>query len=737
MRYQKQNRYVMLFILIAGMSGCASTEVVDESKDALVSTRPSEVSEQPRDEVKVFAADNEPTEDVQTAPEKEEQLYPGTGVFVNEATGAVMHQAQISGGKVTLNFENADIAQVARVVFGKVLKENYVIDPSIKGQVTIQTAKPMSKESVLAALQNILKIHGAKLLYQNGVYEIVPEAKLIVGNIGMGRYSAAQGFSYQIVPLEYIAAKEMSKILEPVSKKESLIRVDEQRNLLIIAGNTPELITMIELINIFDVDWLSGKSVGLVEVQYTDADTLLVELESILGLNNDGPLSGMLQIMSIDRVNAILVITTQPAYLNRVKEWVMRLDRPSGGDGKKFYVYQVKNGNAEELAATLNELFIAEGKGKKVITSKEATIAPDLTPMTAVTPPLNQGLSQNINKKPQELKEKEITVTANKEDEGELSRVDTRIIAAHDTNSLLIFATPSDYHKIEAAMAKLDVAPLQVLVEASIIDLRLPGEFSYGVQWFFKNNSVGGKYQGLGQVGEDLAFSPTFSYTVTDAAGMLRGMLRMLASDGKVNVLSSPSLMVRNNQTATIRVGDQQPVSTALVSQQGNVVASSVQFKDTGVMLEVTPRINADGMISLIVNQEVTDVGEIDDATGQRSFLQRSINSSVAVNSGETLVLGGLIRENKAFTESGVPFLKDIPLIGALFGQTVTSTTRTELIVMLTPKIVRNSSEARKVTEEYRRKLENLESSFTKKAGRVSDSNEWGFSGQLTPTVNR
>jgi len=737
MRYQKQHRYVMLFILIAGMSGCASTEVVDESKDTLVSTRPSEVSEQPRDEVKAFAADNELAEDVQTASAKEEQLYPGTGVFVNEAMGAATRQAQFNGGKVTLNFENADIAQVARVVFGKVLKENYVIDPSIKGQVTIQTAKPMSKESVLAALQNILKIHGAKLLYQNGVYEIVPEAKLIVGNIGMGRYSAAQGFSYQIVPLEYIAAKEMSKILEPVSKKESLIRVDEQRNLLIIAGNTPELITMIELINIFDVDWLNGKSVGLVEVQYTDADTLLVELESILGLNNDGPLSGMLQIMSIDRVNAILVITTQPAYLNRVKEWVTRLDRPSGGDGKKFYVYQVKNGNAEELAATLNELFIAEVKDKKVITRKEATIAPDLTPMTAVTPLLNQGLSNNINKKPRELKEKEITVMANKEDEGELSRVDTRIIAAHDTNSLLIFATPSDYHKIEAAIAKLDVAPLQVLVEASIIDLRLSGEFSYGVQWFFKNNSVGGKYQGLGQVGEDLAFSPTFSYTVTDAAGMLRGMLRMLASDGKVNVLSSPSLMVRNNQTATIRVGDQQPVSTALVSQQGNVVASSVQFKDTGVMLEVTPRINADGMISLIVNQEVTDVGEIDDATGQRSFLQRSINSSVAVNSGETLVLGGLIRENKAFTESGVPFLKDIPLIGALFGQTVTSTTRTELIVMLTPKIVRNSSEARKVTEEYRRKLENLESSFSTKTGRVSDSNEWEFSGELTPTVNR
>ncbi len=735
MKYLKQQRCVMLFVLMTGMNGCVTTEVVD-SRGKPISTVQNEVVEQPHSAVQVLAPEeDDQVQSVEAAPDKEELLYPGTGVFVNSATGGATQQANLDGGKVTLNFENADIAQVARVVFGKVLKENYVIDPGVKGQVTIQTAKPMSRESVLTALQNILKIHGAKLLYNKGIYEIVPEAKLMVGNIGVGRFSAARGFSYQIVPLEFIAAKEMSKILEPVSKKEGLVRVDEQRNLLILAGNTPELITMIELINIFDVDWLSGKSVGIVDVQYTDAETLSVELERILGINKDGPLSGMLQIMSIDRVNSILIVSTQPAYLSRVEDWVKRLDRPSGGDGKKFYVYQVKNGNAEELAATLNELFNMADKGKSVVPRKEATVAPDLAPMTAVTLPLNKNVSQKTGKEPGKLKQKDRSVMTNKEDEGELSGINTRILAAHDTNSLLIFSSPSDYHKIEAAIAKLDVTPLQVLVEASIIDLRLAGEFSYGVQWFFKNNNVGGKYKGLGQVGEDLAFSSTFSYTVTDTAGMLRGMLRMLASDGKVNVLSSPSLMVRNNQTATIRVGDQQPVSTALVSQQGNVVASSVQFKDTGVMLEVTPRINADGMISLTVNQEVTDVGEIDDATGQRSFLQRSINSSVAVNSGETLVLGGLIRENKAYTKSGVPFLKDIPLLGALFGQTVTSTTRTELIVMLTPKIVRNASEAKKVTDEYRRKLENLESSFPTKTGTKSGTTGGGFSGALTPTA--
>jgi len=709
MKFIMQKNLLVVPLLSLTLGGCVTTEVLD-SKGNVIGTEPEAILSEPK--LKAESAQPAPDRSKGTAAiNDDKQLFPGTGKFVNQAVLPSRLDANVDKGKVTLNFENADISQVARVIFGKVLKNSYIIDPGIKGQITIQTTRPMSTESVLDVLEDILKIHGAKLLLRNGVYEIVPESKLMLGNIGVGKNYAREGYGYQIVPLEYISAKEMSKILESITSKENLVRIDEQRNLLILAGNAPDLITMTDMVNIFDIDWLSGKSVALIDVQYTNVDTLTSELENIFALGKDGPMKGMLQFMPIERVNAILVISTQPAYLYRVKDWASRLDRPSGGDGKKFYVYPVKNGNAEEMAATLNQLFTFEQKDKNTsMVKKEVTLAPDLSPMTAVSPMVNnatknQPARATTQKIPSDSSEEKSTFDG---DTGELSGIDTRIIAAQDTNSLLIFASPTDYQKIESAIGKLDVAPLQVLVEATILDLRLTGDFAYGVQWFF-HNKIGNNYRGNGQVGSDLAFASTLSYSVTDVAGVLRGMLRSLASEGKVNVLSSPSLMVRNNQSASIRVGDQQPISTALVSQEGSVVATSVQFKDTGVMLEVTPRINADGMISLNVSQEVTDVGEIDDATGQRSFLKRSISSSVAINSGETLVLGGLIRENKAFVKSGVPLLKDIPILGALFGQTVTSSTRTELIVMLTPRIVRNVNEARLVTEEYRRKLTNLE----------------------------
>ncbi len=634
-------------------------------------------------------------------------LHPGSGVFINETKTTTMPDTSGKRGDITLNFEKAEISQVAAVILGDVLKVNYLIDPAIKGQVTIQTTRPMTKESVLPVLENVLKLNGAKLLYRDGVYEVVPESKLLMSAIGVGRQSVNNGFSYQVVPLQYIAADEMAKILEPSVAKGALLRIDSNRNLLILGGDSRELLAMLALIDLFDVDWLGGMSVGLMEVRFTDVDVLAKELEKIFAMDTKGPLTGLIRFVTMERLNSILVITSQPAYLERVGKWVKRLDKPSSHDGKQFYVYPVKNTNADELARTLNELFIGKTAGSKQ--AKPPEMAPGLAPFTAVTGKL-EGVDAA---QPTAAAESNVMNAVQPKTEAlgvsgddELSRMDTRIIAANDTNSLLIFASPSDYHKIESAIAKLDVVPLQVLVEASIVDVRLTGEFAYGMQWFFTNSIK--DYNGLGQIGDNLAFSPTFAYTLTDMSGMLRGVIRLLAEDGKVNVLSSPSLMVRNNETASIRVGDQQPISTSLVSSTGNVVASSVQFKDTGVILEVTPRINSDGMVSLEVNQEVTDVGDIDDATGQRSFLRRSIRSSVAVNSGETLVLGGLIRENKAQVESGVPFLRELPFLGVLFGQTVTSTTRTELMIMLTPRIVRDKNEARQVTEEYRRKLHNL-----------------------------
>jgi general secretion pathway protein D len=181
-----------------------------------------------------------------------------------------------------------------------------------------------------------------------------------------------------------------------------------------------------------------------------------------------------------------------------------------------------------------------------------------------------------------------------------------------------------------------------------------------------------------------------------------------LATDSKLNVISSPSLMVLDNRTARITVGDQIPVRTETATTEGGVIIESIQFKDTGVQLEVKPRINTGGLITLDIRQDVTDAGERDAATGQRSFRQRNIESTIAIQSGDTIMLGGLITENNTDTESGVPGLSKLPLIGALFGKTTESKRRTELVVLITPRVVRTSDDARLLTDEFRLRMNSL-----------------------------
>jgi general secretion pathway protein D len=291
--------------------------------------------------------------------------------------------------------------------------------------------------------------------------------------------------------------------------------------------------------------------------------------------------------------------------------------------------------------------------------------------------------------------------------------MEVRITQDAENNTLLILATASEYDNILAALQRLDISPRQVLVEATIAEVTLTGELRYGLQWFFKNNDVLGK-RGTGSLNLNTStnlnsvLGSGFTYALSDGAGIVRAVLNTLAQDSKVRILSSPQLLVVDNQTARIRVGDQQPVRTSTTTTEGGVIIESIQFKDTGVTLEVTPHVNAGGLVTMEISQELTEVGEIDQATGQRSFLQRAINSSVVVQSGQGIVLGGLISETASSSQSGVPGLYKLPIVGPLFGSTEDRTRRTELIVLITPKVVRNSLEAQQVTNELRQRMRGL-----------------------------
>lgn len=287
---------------------------------------------------------------------------------------------------------------------------------------------------------------------------------------------------------------------------------------------------------------------------------------------------------------------------------------------------------------------------------------------------------------------------------------DIRVVADNHNNALLIHAPKRDYKRISSALRQLDVTPNQVLIEASIVEVTLTDETKYGLQWYFEGGIGRGGWRGSGVLRNSTtaaidAVQQGFSYTVTNPLGDVRAVLNAMADKQLVNVISSPSVMVLDNQTAWIQVGDQQPIRSSTTVTDGGTSTSSIQYKDTGVSLSVTPSVNAGNLITMQINQSVADVGQIDAATGQRSFLQRQITSKVAVRSGEAVVLGGLIRDNKGNGRQGVPLLQDLPFVGSLFSTTTLKKDRTELLVMITPRIMRNEQDVREVGAELRSKM--------------------------------
>ncbi|MFW1677718.1 type II secretion system secretin GspD [Pontibacter sp. JAM-7] len=641
----------------------------------------------------------------QSAPEAE--IYESSGVMVDLKSPTLKPVADAEG-EITLNFQGAEISEVIKTVLGDILQANYVMDEQVRGTVNLQTSRPLTRDELIPALETLLHINGAVLLKTDNFYEVLPADSALNGVTPGAGLTPGSGYQLLILPLRYIASSEMMKILEPLKPKQGLMETDSRRNLLMVAGTSSELVNIRETVRIFDVDQLQGMSVGLFRLQSAEAEVMIEELDAIFGDKVDGPLAGLVRFVPIERLNAILVITPQKKYLRDARVWIKRLDRSQNVRGKNMYVYYVQNGKAENLAGMLGELFSgtsdnAERGDRSRRTRSNTSSAPDSDsrqeqsqePVQAVrtSPAANAG------------------VDGSNLEVGEVS-----IIADEENNALLVMASANDYDKVLQAIQKLDVLPLQVLVEATIVEVSLQDELRYGLQWFFKSSLDGGSKSAIGSLGSlpidtPSDFFPSANFEIFDASST-RLLLNALAQDSRLKVVSSPSLMVLDNRTASIRVGDQVPVRTSettATSSDNLNTTSTIQFKDTGVLLEVTPRVNAGGMVVLDIKQEVNDV-DLTTTSGIDSptIIQRQIETSVAVQSGETLVLGGLIKENRDRSSQGLPGLRHVPVLGWLFGSEGKNINRTELVVMITPTAVTSQEEARDVTREYQQKLRDI-----------------------------
>ncbi|MGR9106186.1 MAG: type II secretion system secretin GspD [Gammaproteobacteria bacterium] len=662
------------------------------------------------------------------------ELYPGTGNYIN--SDAVRRAAGRTGGKsgkYTLNFDDADLGEVAKVILSDTLGENYVLSPKVSGRVTLQTTRPLTREELIPTLEMLLRMNGVVLIHSPDGYRIEPAASALsganapqAGGFGQG---IPNGFQIRVVPLQYIGVEEMQKILEPLLPEKSIVHADKTRNLMVLSGTAAELGNILETIDIFDVNLLKGMSVLMYPLQNVEAETAVGELNEIFGTEEEGPLNGMFKLIPVERMNTVMVITPQPSYLREVRVWLDRLDRSideTGAGGGGVYVYRVQNIEAVDLADILNNIFSEKGKS----TTPGAQVAPGSTAAEigsdTDTSASNQrsGSTTRRRSRTQSRPASASSFSVGKDQE-------VRVIPDEKNNSLVIVSSAQAYEVLKKVIRQLDLPPLEVLIDATIVEVRLTDALQYGVQWFF-NHSIGpyGATAVLSNNGEPDSTSGLplvgqaggFSYSITDSASTVRAILTALANDSKVNVVASPSLMVLNNQEAFINVGDQVPIAT---SQQTNtssvnvqpgqdgvpsaIISNQIQLVDTGVTLRIKPRVNAGGMVVMDIEQEAnqavrTTTSNLDSPTIQ----QRKIESTIAVQSGQTLVLGGLIQDQREENSNGIPFLKDIPYVGWLFSNTEKNLMRTELVVLITPRVVEHRQDAALITNEFKRKLTGL-----------------------------
>jgi len=676
------------------------------------------------------------------------KVFRGTGQLVKgQPPGGGMPDtgvARVEGGSmVTLNFEGADIRDVIRNVLGDILQVGYVIDPAVGGSVTIRTSSGIPRSALEPTLEMLLRMNGATMIKEGAIYKILPQAAAARGNVtpmlGNARGALPPGYSVQIVPLMYTSAREMVRLLEPFAKDAQAVRADDLRNLMILSGTELELRHLIDAIALFDVDWMKGMSAGIFPLQSADVKVVGQEIEKLLGQRDQNPLGGLVRIVPIERMNALLVVTPNPALIDRVREWIDKLDQGTGGEGVRFYVYNLQNSRAERVGPLLQQAFT--GRASPQAPAPPPSLAPGTPAGQIVSPPVFQAQPTPpvappstvvVNQAPQAPTAAQTVAQGipGAQPQGVVRNI--QVVADRDNNTLLIVATPAEWIVIESALKKLDVPARQVMIEMVIAEVSLTDDFQFGVEWYFKNgaNQAGGNFR-RGTVPGDIfgaiagtaaniagvgigARVPGFNYLLSGMfPGGIQAAVSLLGTAGNSKIVANPHVAALDNQRSTIKVGDRIPITQqTLVGGTTNAVTTTSQYIDTGVLVSVTPRINAGGLVTMDIQAEVSNPGDVANAGEAPPINTRSLQSMVAVQSGDTLIMGGLIRDTKQQASEGIPWLTKIPILGGLFGQQEVKDQRSELVLFVTPRVVETAQDMRGIIDDLRRRMDRLDSTL-------------------------
>ena len=606
-------------------------------------------------------------------------------------------------GEIRFDFDEAELDAVIRVM-ADFLKINYVIDPGISGKVTIHTAGRLQADDVFPIFFQTLEINGLSAVKEGNVYRITKfkEASrlpLVARQDGETEdIPPGERVVLQIIPLRFISAPEVAKIITPFVSAEGTIVSEGASNTLLVADKGVNILKILKLVEIFDISVFEKTDYRFFPLTNADAEDVAKALGEILPAAAAGA-KAEVKCIPLKWLNALLAVSSSPEVLNRMDALIRQLDIPSEGAQPQIYVYSVKNGMAADLGETLRAIFGATGER---ITSPQRETVP--------TNPYARG-AKGQETAAADAADKTAAVAAppapNRAAAGELSatlRGDIRITDDQIRNALIIEALPADYKLVQRILNRLDVLPRQVLIDVVIAEVALGQGTEMGIEWTFKKEN----WTDTGSLSALIGGSG-LQYTLGLSEKWLAA-LNALANDSKLNIISSPSVLASDNKAAKIDVTTEVPIPSTnytYVTDGDNVLETSVEYRDTGVILEVTPHINENGLVTMDISQEVSNVGSLIKVAGQDyySFDRKKILTSLTVRHNQSIVIGGLISKEKKDAVSGVPWLTKIPVIRWLTGSEKKSESRSELIVMITPHVIISLEDVDAISDEFKRKV--------------------------------
>lgn len=618
------------------------------------------------------------------------------------------------GSGFLVKFNNADVYEVIHTL-GRIAGINYLIDPRVRGIVNVHTQGTVRKEDALELLFSILRVNGATAVREGNVYHIVPMNEAKMEPLVEGRKEEPDSpnrVTVRVFPLQYIAAAEMAKVIRPFLSAGGDATEVSRANMLLVTDTSANMEKHARLVDLFDADAFRAAGVRMFPLKFLDPDEMGKNLDAIFGALDFGTKGGRpsgINFVPLARLNALLVVSASPKTMEDVERWIRELDKEPSSASRSVHLYRVRHGKVKDIVEILGRLYPARASS---LPAKPTEFKPQVAePVTVRTSTPAGSPPPPAQPSPVSAPRQPAVQDKGKDWEG------YDLIPDEASNSIIIRGSASEYAAILDTLKAIDVYPRQVLLEVLIGEVQLDDTLKLGIDWTYMN---GGNYrQTVSMVTSASDLTSGLKYMV-EKTDRLTAAFRSLANDGKVSILSSPSVIAANGRKSKIQVADSVPISTASIVANSNppVTTQTIEYRDVGVILSFTPYINDQGLVTLEIEQEVSEVSTTQaSSTTNPSFFKRNVQTTLIATEDRSIVLGGLVKERKARSREGLPFLYKIPLIGWIFGARSDVLTRNELVIFITPRIISSVEDGTRLSREFEERVVELKQRIGEAAG--------------------